>query len=1099
MARACQSRPPSTGLPAGRYRGSTQGASRAGSGQLGTSPESARADAPGKKPAGQAGQPPPQHRTCGNGKGMPRSQAGGSTAAPGGGHSGGGEAAGEGADGPGNTPGCNTLRLAPVLASRLPPERLRTRRRPWPGPVLGQEPARLAPHRRGDGRRPGTQAGLQSERLAALAREPRCPAWASQQPCAAGRWALPTGASALQKLKGAERAARDGPAGKSRRPRLVAQRRPPRPNSCTRRPPPPAAQGLLGNVVPARPSVPGGSSQHRPGGAPGSLSAAPPPSARKARPPERLQEGPGGAGEGADPAGSGAAPRPCLPAPPARGPGLPGAGGGAPARSGSGPRMAVGAAAQVPVRCEDRALQFASERWKDRAAPEDAMRENFGSTIALGSPTAQPGIEEGGLPPVKAQRGAETSDAPGGSHAGMRDKTSCWERGIVPPETEGTVRSEQQPGDPQRGPGDPKGPERSCPGEWLIRTVKVETEDYSEWPAGLSAEVLLSGLPVGAVCKSEGLSPGGEEGASGGLGELSGLALQQWQMLSEEKSLGCPRCEHPGAPLEGSQGDPRPRPFACSQCGKAFGKKAHLTRHARVHTGERPFACTHCGRRFSQKIHLGSHERVHTGERPFPCGRCPKSFRKKTHLVRHQLTHTGERPHACPLCSRSFVHRRHLLRHQRLHEEGNAACREHVEPRQGPEPCSRDLEPGKDPEPCREQVGHQQPVAPPVESGQATALCRDQSELGQTATPYREEAGPAQGLTSCTGPPEPYLGPVLFKAQAEQEPGRVPCLDYPRQGEALAPGMVCPEQGPCGMTCGVQAEAEGSTLHVERISKTEPEEEEAGSCQLPEEKPFLCSDCGKAFAWRKNLASHQRLHAEGGRPFSCAECGRGFSDKRHLTAHLRGHMGLLPYACPHCERSFAHRAGLAAHQCGGHAGQRPFACSECGRCFAHKRHLQRHRRNQHSAERPFSCAQCGRTFSTRASLLAHVKSHAGQRPFACPLCGRAFSRKSHLARHEAVHTGLRPHACSQCPRRFSSKTNLVRHQAVHTGLRPYICTHCARSFSRKTHLLRHERTHISTPMPSAPSWPPTLPQSALPHLQSEQPMIFPVAFESAWQ
>uniref|UniRef100_A0A670ZJZ1 Zinc finger protein 467 n=1 Tax=Pseudonaja textilis TaxID=8673 RepID=A0A670ZJZ1_PSETE len=480
-------------------------------------------------------------------------------------------------------------------------------------------------------------------------------------------------------------------------------------------------------------------------------------------------------------------------------------------------------------------------------------------------------------------------------------------------------------------------------------------------------------------------------------------------MLSEDKPLGCPRCEHPAAPLGGSLGDPRPRPFACLQCGKAFGKKAHLTRHARVHTGERPFACTHCGRRFSQKIHLGSHERVHTGERPFPCDRCPKSFRKKTHLVRHQLTHTGERPHVCTLCPRKEAAR-----------VGDPAELGQAAPSYG-----NGLELGL--------VGN---VPPSGENLAASVVlgqnCRVQGDRAQVGFPYGPGMELGKFLPSCVGHVEPDQGPFLFKAEPE-----------------------------LGALCGVQT-VEGAP-YLEQVGKTEPEED-AGASQPPEEKPFLCSDCGKAFAWRKNLASHQRLHAEGGRPFSCAECGRGFSDKRHLTAHLRGHMGLLPYACPHCERSFAHW------------------------------------RNQHSAERPYACAQCGRAFSTRASLLAHVKSHAGQRPFACPLCGRAFSRKSHLARHEAVHTGLRPHACTQCPRRFSSKTNLVRHQAVHTGLRPYICTHCARSFSRKTHLLRHERTHTSTPLPSTTGWVTTLPQSSLLQpIEQRPPLLLPMALESPWQ
>ncbi|KAM6448762.1 zinc finger protein 467 [Liasis olivaceus] len=739
----------------------------------------------------------------------------------------------------------------------------------------------------------------------------------------------------------------------------------------------------------------------------------------------------------------------------------------------------------VPVRCEDAALHLVPEHWRGWAVHEDTMRENYGAAIALGPPVTKPEIvpQEGGLLPAKAQGARELQQPP--------------DAGSSPPGIDLAVKGEQRlqaaVAGPN-GPGEPKDPARSCPGEWLIRTVKVEAEDYSEWPAGLSTEALFSGLPLASACKSEDRVLGPEYKDGGGLGELPGLALQQWQMLSEDKPPGCPRCEHPAAPLGGSLGDPRPRPFTCPQCGKAFGKKAHLTRHARVHTGERPFACTHCGRRFSQKIHLGSHERVHTGERPFPCDRCPKSFRKKTHLVRHQLTHTGERPHACSLCTRSFVHRRHLLRHQRLHEEGAAPPGDHFELGQATPSCGNGLVLGQG-------VGLSGGFP---QSGEATAVsavlgqgCRVQGNRGQAAVPYRAGMELGKFPTSCVGHGEPDQSPLLFKAEAEPELGRLPGTDRALERDSRPLGEAFPEPGGCGALCGVEA-AEGPPC-LEQVGKAESEED-AGASQQPEEKPFLCSDCGKAFAWRKNLASHQRLHAEGGRPFSCAECGRGFSDKRHLTAHLRGHMGLLPYACPHCERSFAHRAGLAAHQCGGHVGQRPFACSECGRCFAHKRHLQRHWRNQHSAERPYSCAQCGHTFSTRASLLAHVKSHAGQRPFACPLCGRAFSRKSHLARHEAVHTGLRPHACTQCPRRFSSKTNLVRHQAVHTGLRPYICTHCARSFSRKTHLLRHERTHTSAPLPSTAGWVTALPQSSLLQPPEQRPpLLLPMALESPWQ
>ena len=42
--------------------------------------------------------------------------------------------------------------------------------------------------------------------------------------------------------------------------------------------------------------------------------------------------------------------------------------------------------------------------------------------------------------------------------------------------------------------------------------------------------------------------------------------------------------------------------FACAQCGRSFGTKSLLTRHAAVvHTTERPFPCGDCGRAFKSR------------------------------------------------------------------------------------------------------------------------------------------------------------------------------------------------------------------------------------------------------------------------------------------------------------------------------------------------------------------------------------------------------------------------------------------------------------------------------------------------------------------
>ncbi|XP_010856336.1 PREDICTED: zinc finger protein 8 [Bison bison bison] len=114
-------------------------------------------------------------------------------------------------------------------------------------------------------------------------------------------------------------------------------------------------------------------------------------------------------------------------------------------------------------------------------------------------------------------------------------------------------------------------------------------------------------------------------------------------------------------------------PYTCSECGKAFGRSAHLAQHQVMHTGAKPHDCMECGKAFAWLTHLSQHRRVHTGEKPYACGECGKAFRRSTHLSQHRRTHTGKRPYTCDACGQAFSQSTHLTQHQRVHT-GEKPC-----------------------------------------------------------------------------------------------------------------------------------------------------------------------------------------------------------------------------------------------------------------------------------------------------------------------------------------------------------------------------------------------------------------------------------------
>lgn len=85
------------------------------------------------------------------------------------------------------------------------------------------------------------------------------------------------------------------------------------------------------------------------------------------------------------------------------------------------------------------------------------------------------------------------------------------------------------------------------------------------------------------------------------------------------------------------------------------------------------------------------------------------------------------------------------------------------------------------------------------------------------------------------------------------------------------------------------------------------------------EKPFECSVCGKAFAYRDLLKSHMRsgVHGEADKKFPCTICGEGFSDSSNRTKHTKSvhdpNTGIPCPAGPMCPYVDTRREKLRQH------------------------------------------------------------------------------------------------------------------------------------------------------------------------------------------
>ncbi|XP_065344212.1 zinc finger protein 62 homolog [Cloeon dipterum] len=229
-----------------------------------------------------------------------------------------------------------------------------------------------------------------------------------------------------------------------------------------------------------------------------------------------------------------------------------------------------------------------------------------------------------------------------------------------------------------------------------------------------------------------------------------------------------------------------------------------------------------------------------------------------------------------------------------------------------------------------------------------------------------------------------------------------------------------------------------------------------------------CRLCDKSYIGRCGLNHHMRTKHSNEKPYMCSFCGKSFQTGNQLSLHEANHAEKT-IECDVCDKKFPSKMALRSHKQSVHGPFKYIQCEICGKTYktidiaSHKRavHIDDSKKYVHE------CVICGKKYAGVGGLKFHLLRHENALRFECDICSKRYNTKNSIQSHILIHLDDRKHKCNLCDKAFVMNHMLKSHMLTHTQEKRFACEVCGQRFRWKHDRDKHQNRKHSIPIPKS--------------------------------